>query len=62
MGAWNFYNRVLSYAESGGVIFIKISIILGGVSPYLKIRQISQAPNFWWVAVNLMYFIYFESA
>ena len=29
-----FYSRVLWYAESDGVIFVKILRLLGGVSPY----------------------------
>ena len=35
MEAWNFYNKVLEYVESDGVIFIKILWIFGGMfSPF----------------------------
>jgi hypothetical protein len=32
IGAWNFYSRVLWYAESDDVIFIKVLSLLGVVS------------------------------
>jgi len=56
IGAWNFYNRVLWYVESDGVIFALFS-------PYfLKWGKISQARNFWWVRLILMKLIYLKSA
>ena len=46
--AWNFYNKVLWYADSDGVIFVKIVSLLGGFFPYfLKWGKFSQARNFW---------------
>ena len=59
----NFYNTVLRYAESYGVIFVKILWLLGVVSPYfLKWGKFSKARNFWWVRLNLMKLIYLKSA
>jgi len=40
IGAWNIYSRILWHAESHGVIFIKITWLLGGVFPLSKIRKI----------------------
>ena len=58
-----FYNKVLWYAESDGVIFVKIVWLLGGISPYfLKWGKFSQARNFWRVRLILMKFIYLKSA
>ena len=61
--ALNFYNKVLWYAESDGVIFVKIVWLLGGISPYfLKWGKFSQARNFWRVRLILMKFQYLKSA
>ena len=61
--AWNFYNKVLWYAEPDDVIFVKIQWLLGGVSPYfLKWGKFFQARNFWWVRLILMKLIYLKSA
>ena len=44
---WNFYNKVLWYAESDSVIFVKIVWLLGAISPYfLKWGKFSQARYF----------------
>ena len=54
---------VLWYAESDGVICVKILWLLGGVSPYLlKWGKFSQGRNFWWVRLNLIKLIYLKSA
>ena len=34
MGAWNLYSSVLWYAEFDGLIFIKILLLSGVVSPF----------------------------
>ena len=36
IGAWNLQNKVLWYAESDGVIFIKILWLLRVYSPFLE--------------------------
>ena len=59
IGAWNFHSKVLWYAESDDVIFIKILCLLWGVSPFFqKPGKFSQARNFWLVRLNLMKLIY----
>ena len=61
--AWNLSNRVFWYAESDGVIFIKILSLVGDVSPlFKKSSKFSQARSLWWVILNLIKFIYLESA
>jgi hypothetical protein len=58
-----FCSRILWYAKFDGAIFFKIPLILGGASPlFQKSGKLSQACNFWWVALNLMNLIYLESA
>ena len=59
----NFYIKVLWYAESDDVIFIKIVWLLGGVSPYFQTwGKFSQARNFLWVRLILVKLIYLKSA
>ena len=53
------YSRVLWYAESDGLIFVKSVWLLEGVSSYFPIQgKFSQARNFWWVWLNLMKHIF----
>ena len=56
VGAWNIYTRVLWYSESDGMSLIKISWLLGGVSPlFSKIRKFSHGRNYWWIILNLIF-------
>jgi hypothetical protein len=34
IGAWNLYRNILWYAETDGVIFIRILWFLGGILPF----------------------------